>query len=288
MRTGQSGDKGMNLQQLIVLGIQASIVLTVFGYGLQATTEDALYVARRPTVMARSLVAMFVIMPIVAVAITAMFAFHPAVEIALVAIAISPIPPLLPRREVKAGGGRSYALGLMATAAVLSIAFIPVALDGIGRFFGESFAIAPGAVARLALLTVVAPFAAGLAFRAAAGRLADRLVKPVALIAMVLLAVGGLGILIAAFPAVMALVGNGTILVIVAFVAIGLAVGHLGGGSNRDDRIVLAISTACRHPAIALAIAQATYPQETLVIGAILLYLLINIVVSIPYVKWLR
>ena len=275
----------MPLQQLILLVVQASILLTVFGFGLQATTGDALYVARRPAVMARSLVAMFLVMPVVAVAITALFDFHPAVEIALVALAISPIPPLLPRRVVKAGGGASYVLGLMATAAVLSIVFIPVALYLIGRFFGESFAMAPGAVARLALLTVVAPLAAGLAFRAAAGRLADRIVKPVALVATVLLAVGVLGIFVAAFPAVMALVGNGTIVVIAAFVAIGLGVGHLAGGPNRDDRIVLAISTACRHPAIALAIAGATYPRETLVIGAILLYLLINIVVSIPYVR---
>jgi bile acid:Na+ symporter, BASS family len=76
--------------------------------------------------------------------------------------------------------------------------------------------------------------------------------------------------------------------VIVAFVVAGLAVGHMLGGQARDNQIVLAISTACRHPAIALAIANATYPREKLVIGAILLYLVLNVLVSIPYVKWRR
>ena len=278
----------MNLQQLIMLCLQASIFLTVFGFGLQATTDDVLYVVLRPAVLARSFVAMFVIMPLIAVIITAVFEFHPAVEVALVAIAISPIPPLLPQRVIKAGGGASYALGLMATAALLSIVFIPLAVHFIGRFFNEPFGIALGSVARLALLTVLVPLAAGMVFRAMASKIADRIQKPVALIAIVLLGLGIVAILIAALPAVLALVGNGTIVVIVAFVVVGLAIGHLLGGEERNDQIVLAISTACRHPAIALAIANATYPQEKLVIGAILLYLVLNILVSIPYVKWQR
>ncbi len=278
----------MNLQQLIMLCLQASIFLTVFGYGLQATMDDALYVVRRPAFLARSLVAMFVFMPLIAVTITAVFDFHPAVEIALVAIAISPIPPLLPQRVIKAGGGASYALGLMATAALLSIVFIPLAVHFIGRFFNEPFGIAPGAVAHLALLTVLAPLAAGMAFRAVVSTIADRIQKRVALIAIALLAVGALAILIAALPEVLALVGNGTIVVIVAFVVVGLAVGHVFAGRDPNDQIVLAISTACRHPAIALAIANATYPQERLVGGAILLYLVLNILVSIPYVRWQR
>ena len=276
----------MELQQAIMLVVQVSIFLTVFGYGLQATTDDALYVARRPLVLARSLLAMFVIMPVVAVVITAVFDFHPAVEIALVALAISPIPPLLPRRVVQAGGRASYALGLMATAALLSIGFIPLAVFVIGRFFNQDFAITPGAVAKLALLTVLVPLAAGMAFRAVASTTAERIQKPVGLIAIVLLGLGALAILVAAFPAMIALIGDGTIVVIVAFVVIGLAVGHFLGGQDRDDQVVLAIATAARHPAIALVIAQAAFPQEKLVIGAILLYLLLNIVVSIPYVKW--
>lgn len=276
----------MSLDQFILLGVQASIFITVFGYGLQATTEDVLFVVRRPLVLARSLIAMFLIMPIVAVAITATLDFHPAVEIALVALAISPIPPLLPRRQVKGGGRASYAIGLMATAGLISIGFIPPALYVIGRFFNQPFEIGPGAVARLVLLTVLVPLAAGMVFRAVASSLADRMSKPMALIAITLLAVCALAIIIGALPAITALIGNGTILVIAAFVIIGLVVGHLLGGQNRDEQVVLAIATSARHPAIALVIAGATYPQEKLVIGAILLYLLINIAVSIPYVKY--
>jgi hypothetical protein len=39
---------------------------------------------------------------------------------------------------------------------------------------------------------------------------------------------------------------------------------------------------------VALAIATGTSPDEKLVIGAIMLYLFVNILLSIPYVRWAR
>ena len=38
------------------LVLKASIILTVFGFGLHATREDLLYLLRRPRVLVRSLV----------------------------------------------------------------------------------------------------------------------------------------------------------------------------------------------------------------------------------------
>ena len=67
---------------------------------------------------------------------------------------------------------------------------------------------------------------------------------------------------------------------------VGLAIGHLLGGPAPENRTSLAISTASRHPGIALALAQANFPAEKLVLAALLLYLLINAIVSIPYILW--
>ena len=73
----------------------------------------------------------------------------------------------------------------------------------------------------------------------------------------------------------------------VAFVIVGLLIGHLLGGPEREHSVVLALSTACRHPAIALTIASANFPDLRFG-GTILLYLLVSIVVCIPYVAWQR
>jgi BASS family bile acid:Na+ symporter len=276
----------MTLQQAIVLALQASIMLTVLGFGLAATFDDVLYLTRRPSLLLRSLLAMLVIMPIVAVIIARTFALTPAVEIALVALAIAPIPPLLPGKEQKAGGHAPYALGLMATVGLLSIATVPLTMELLGRFFNRPFAMAPGGVAKIILMSALVPLVVGLAFRAALPEVAARLVKPVGLVAKVLLGVGGLAILAGVGPAVLGLVGNGTLLAMIAVVAVGLAAGHLMGGPNEDHSVVLALSTASRHPAIALAVAKANFPDEPNLAAAVLLYMVVAAVVGVPYQMW--
>jgi hypothetical protein len=41
----------MNLQQLVGLALQASILLTVFGFGLEASLADISYLMRRPALL---------------------------------------------------------------------------------------------------------------------------------------------------------------------------------------------------------------------------------------------
>jgi hypothetical protein len=60
----------MELRQLVILALQVSILCTVFGFGLRATTGDLLYLARRPGLMLRSLLAMLVVMPLVALGLS--------------------------------------------------------------------------------------------------------------------------------------------------------------------------------------------------------------------------
>src|SRR5262245_18561028 len=110
----------MGLERYITLAFQLSIFATVFGFGLKTTTEDMLCMIRRPSVLARSLVAMFVIMPIVAVAASRAFDFPYHLEIALVAFAISPLPTLIPKKLTKVDGRASHAVALMATVGLLS------------------------------------------------------------------------------------------------------------------------------------------------------------------------
>jgi BASS family bile acid:Na+ symporter len=73
----------------------------------------------------------------------------------------------------------------------------------------------------------------------------------------------------------------------IAFVVIGLVVGHLLGGPVPEHSIVLALSTVTRHPAIALSIASANFPDERFG-GTILLYLIVAALVGMPYLKWQR
>jgi len=278
----------MDLATLIPLVLKASIILTVFALGLQATWGDAMYLFRRPGELARSLLAMNVIMPILAVVLPLAFHLTPAVEIALLTLAVSPIPPLLPKKAFKAGGRATYTIGLLTAVALLSIVTVPLAVEVVGRGLGVETSMDPIAVAKIVLMSVLVPLVAGIVVRQLAQGLADSLAKPIALVATIGLLAGAVCLLIAAWPALGSLIGNGTLATMAVFVVIGLASGHFLGGPDPDDRTTLAIATAQRHPGVAMAVAQAnaTASNYKLVGGAILLYLIVNAIVSIPYVNW--
>jgi BASS family bile acid:Na+ symporter len=272
---------------LILLTLQVSVFCTVFGFGLDTTVVDMLYVIRRPGLLARSLIAMFVIMPAVAIALAATFEFRHVVEVALVALSISPVPPLLPRRERQAGGRAPYALGLMALLALLSILLVPVALEVLKRIVQHPLEMSSSAVARVVLETALAPLAAGAIVRASLPRVVPRLRRFVNRVAWILLTAAMMALLTANLAAMWTLVGNGTLAAMTAFIGIALAVGHVMGGPDPEHSAVLALSNACRHPAIAVSIASRNFPDEQF--GAtVLLYVVMNLTLCIPYVMWQR
>ena len=277
----------MEPRQLIRLAFQVSVACTVFGFGLQATTEDLLYLVRRPGLLVRSLLAVFVVMPVVAVGLGLMFDLQPTARITLVALAISPIPPRLPKMQRKAGGHAGYGLGLMAIAAALSIVAIPGALELLNVIFERSFAMAPAAIAVVVLKFVFGPFAAGLAFRALAPAVAERIEGPVLSVSQILLVLALLVLLAASLPVIRAAVGGGTVAAMVLFSLAGLAVGHVLGGPDPDHSVVLALSTSFRNPAIAFIVASANFPNERFG-GTILLYVLVTLVAGISYLLWRR
>jgi BASS family bile acid:Na+ symporter len=91
-------------------------------------------------------------------------------------------------------------------------------------------------------------------------------------------------LIVAAFPQLLAVLTVGTVASIVAFTVLGLAFGHVLAGPDPGDSAVLALSSALRHPGIALAIATGNFPS--LDFGAvIILYLLTAAVVCAPYMR---
>jgi BASS family bile acid:Na+ symporter len=277
----------MDVKQLVVLALQISILCTVFGFGLKAVPQDLLYLIRKPWLLLRSLLAVFVIMPVVAVALARSFEFRFTVEIALVALAISPVPPVLPRKEAKAGAHHSFGLELMAMLALLSIVVVPVSVEILQRLFERPVEMPPGAIAGVILKAALLPLAAGMIVRSVLPTLAERIEKPVRLVANVLLPLAAVALLAGNWQAIWAAVGDGSLFAMTVFVAVGLLVGHLMGGPDPEHSVVLALSSACRHPAIALSIASSNFPDERFA-GTILLYVIVSAVVGMPYLAWHR
>jgi BASS family bile acid:Na+ symporter len=273
----------MSLQTLILFVLKASILLNVFAIGLKAGVHDATYMFRRPGKLAKALLAMNILMPLFAVAFVLAFHLKHAVEVALVALAVSPVPPILPRKLRKAGATESDTIGLLVAVGILAIVFVPAAMEILERVFHVPLRMTFASVAALVFITIILPLALGIAVHTLAPVAADRLVNPIAKIASIALLLSAVVILFSGAPAIWELTGNGTLVAIAAFVLVGLLIGHFVGGPKPENRTGLALATASRHPGIAIALAVANFPEEKLAISAVLLYLLVNALVSIPY-----
>jgi bile acid:Na+ symporter, BASS family len=273
---------------LLIIALKTSLTLLVFALGLASTIQDAAHLFRRPRELLRVVLAIFVVMPIVAVLLAQWFVSQQAVRIGLIALALSPLPPAFPRKALLHGGRVSFTCGLLVSATILAVFVIPAGLAIIEALFGIPLQMRPGSVLALGFWSLLLPLGIGLLVHRLAPSFAARAAGPLSTVAFVVLMLCAIPILIKVWPAMVGLIGNGTILVMVVFVFVGLAVGHLLGGPDPEDRTALALSTAMRHPAIAIAIADANFPDQKLAPAAILLYLLVSVIAAAPYLRWTK
>jgi bile acid:Na+ symporter, BASS family len=278
----------MSAQDLVKLALQASIFLTVLGVGLDATWQDATQLLRKPGLLARSLLSMFVIMPVICVAVALVSHLPPAIKVALVALAISPVPPFVTKKELMAGGHGAYVVSLVSLSAVFSIVFVPVVTSLFAQWFDHPAQVPPGKVAQIVLTTILVPVFLGIVLRSILGARAAMLSRPVGLIGITLLVVAVVPLLIRLWPLVSSFIGDGTVISLAAIALLATLVGHMLGGPDPWDRAVLGLSTSARHPAVAITIATSAYPEGKLALGAVLLYVLVVTIVTIPYVIWCK
>ena len=273
----------MEWNDLITAVFQVSLFLTVFSIGLKASHRDALYLFRHPRSLLVSVLSMAVVMPAFAVSAILLLDLHPAVEIALIALSVSPVPPFLPLRIMKAGGKQGYTISLLAISAALSVLVIPIAVVILREVYPLQAQMSPLDILPVALTSVLLPLAAGILVRGWIPSLVKGMAVILPPMAMALLLLSLLFILIGLHQAFFTLVGFRTFAALGGFALIGFLVGDLLGGLKYEDRTVLAFATAMRHPGIALSVANGRSGTDQVVFAAILMYLILGFLVSSLY-----
>jgi len=279
----------MNVVTILGIVIQVSLFLVVMSYGMQATRDDFLYLFRRPVQLLKALLSIYVIMPVFAVTLTRVFELNPVLEVALIALAVAPVPPLMPRKTLKAGVEKQFTFGILAAITLASIVVIPVVFKIVDTLFRERTTVDSYAILRTVFINVVLPIILGLLIRYFAPAFADRVGATLGKVGMIALLVAFLPILLAIIPTMWALIGNGTIIALVVFTLVGVTIGHLLGGPDPNERRVLALATASRHPGISIILVSTNVGEnETrLAAAAVLLYLIVSGIVLTPYLRWL-
>jgi bile acid:Na+ symporter, BASS family len=277
----------MDLSQAIPLMLKVSVFLTVLAVGLSASAADVQALFRRPGAIGRAVLSMNVAVPCIAVAIAAFFDPPRAVKVAIIALSLSPVPPGLSAKLLKAGGAHAYVVRLLVAAAIVSIVTVPVSVGIIGKYLRLDLNIPFDTVAVIVLTSILLPSGAGILLRLVAPRVSGAIVEPVSLLAKVLLFFGVAFVVMLAAGRLWSMTGQNSILSLFAIILAGLITGHCLGGPDPNERTVLALASSTRHPGVAMAIATINFPEED-VLAVAFIYLLMGSIVAIPYLLWRR
>lgn len=260
-----------------------AIVWLMFVEGLGLDARGLFAVVRRPLFLLRAFLVVDVLVPLMAWIL--ILWIHPDRRIVgtIALVAACPIAPLALRRITGAGARREAAGAVHLVLSALSIVTTPATLMLLGRALGYDVGIPPLAVARLVLLVLLLPLAAGIAVRALWPSMATRLLRPAGRGALVALAVV---FLLVVLTQARALVGIGIrgYAAMAAFVASALILGHISAERDPRDRVLLALEAASRNLGLAFFIASSVVGKHE-ALPALVPYVVVFLVVSSLYLR---
>lgn len=274
----------MTPQDLLKLLTLAGVVLVVTAIGLRVRLRRPLLILRQPQLALRAVMAMYVAMPLLALLLVTLLPHRPGVGAALLGLTVSPVLPPWAKKGAALGGNADYVIGLQLLSCAVALLAAPVMIAIGAHVFGVETVLSPWAVEKVLLATVVAPLAVGLGLARLAPERAPRLAAVAERLGGGLLLAGVLLLLALQRQAILGAIGEGTVALIALLVVAGLVLGHALGGPDPAHRWPLASATVSRHPAVALLLAAGAVPQhQPTVLGTVLLYLLIALVLPIPF-----
>lgn len=270
------------MTETLLVVLKLSVVALILAIGLGSTPADLGYLWRRPAQLLRSLLAMYVAVPVAALVLVKTLPLPASVKTAALVLAISAGAPLLPRKLMKLGR-EGYVFSLVVTSSLLAAVAVPAWLAVLGPLFGREASVDPRAVALLTAKAFLVPLVLGMLLRRPLSSFADRLSEWILGAGGAVLVLCGVALLVLQRQLLFE-VGWIPLFAIAGMTALALAIGHALGGPDPDDRTALAVSCATRHVGIAMLVASTVPGPRTA--AFVVAFVLASAVVSIPYLKW--
>jgi BASS family bile acid:Na+ symporter len=271
------------MTERLLTGLKLAVALMILGLGLSTTVADLGLLWRRPGLLLRSLLVMYVLVPAVAIALVKLLPITIPAKVALPVLAVSAGAPLLPRR-LATFGSRGYVFSLVVTSSLASIVLVPLSIGVLTRNFAAHIDVQPLQAAAVIGKSFLAPLALGMVIRTLWPALGERLVNGLT---------ATTGLLLVACALLLLLLLNHALLLdarwsgfgaLMLLMVIALAIGQSLGGADPDDRTVLAVACATRHLGIAVLVAT-SFPGPRVVV-LISACIVISVVVSLPCLAW--
>ena len=270
------------LQRAVPVVVLVFVVSSMLAMGLGLTVMQIIAPLRNARLVAMSLVANFVLMPLAAVALATMLRLHEPLGVGLLLLGAAAGAPFLPKLAQIAKGNLAFAVGLMVLLMVITVGYLPLVLP----MLLPGVSVNPAQIARSLFLLMLLPLAGALAVNAQFPAAAAR-AKPVfdRLSSLGLLLVVSLQVVVN-FTSVLSVFGTRAILAGLLFIAVGYGLGWLLGGPGADTRPVLGLGTAQRNIAAALVVGSQSFSDPNVVVMVVVVAM-VSLLILMPLSRWL-
>jgi predicted Na+-dependent transporter len=253
---------------ILVFAVTSMLVM-----GLSLTMAQIVAPLRNTRLVLAALAANFILAPALAYGIGRLLPLSNGLRFGLIVVSTAAGAPFLPRLAQLAKADVAFSVGLMTLLVVTTIFYMPVVLPLLLR----GVTVSPWQIAQTLILLMFLPLSIGLFINSRYGEIAGNWVPyltKASNVALVSLLVAGL---IANLRAILEIIGLTGIVAALLFLLSCFVTGYLFGGKELPIRSVLALGTAQRNLAAALAVATANFADDPAVIVMILVLGLVDL-----------
>ena len=265
------------MQKLVPVCMLGFVLSSMLSMGLGLTLGEIATPLRSVRRVVMSLLANFVLVPLVALGLAALLRLDEPFGVGLLLLGSAAGAPFLPKLTQLAKGNLAFAVGLMVLLMVITVGFLPLVLP----LLLSGVLVDSAKIARSLFLLMLLPLAAALVvkarFPAAAARtrpILDR-ISNLSLILFTLL------LITVNVNNVLAVFGTRAILAGLLFIIISFGIGWLLGGPEPDARRVLALGTAQRNIAAALVVAAQSF-EDPKVVVMVIVVAIVGLLILMP------
>jgi BASS family bile acid:Na+ symporter len=254
--------------------------MLAMGFGL--TVGQIIAPLRSVRLVALSLAANFVVMPLVALALGKLLRLDEPLGVGLLILGAAAGAPFLPLLAQLSKGNLAFAVGLMVLLMVITVGFLPLVLP----LLLPGVSVNPAKIARSLILLMLLPLAVALAVNAkfplAAARAKPLVAKTSSLSLILVIAL----LVVVNFKNVLSVFGTRGILAGLLFIALAYGVGWLLGGPGADTRVVLGLGTAQRNIAAALVVGSQSF-EDAKVVVMVVVVAIVGLLILMPLSRML-
>jgi BASS family bile acid:Na+ symporter len=264
----------------------AGTLAFMFSRGLETRRGDLWYFGTRPLLLLKSVFAVDVLVPLIAVAVIFLTTPARGTAVALLLLAASPVAPMALNTILKAGGDREYAMGLHLALSWLMIVTTPITLELLSIVAGFHLEVSPQAVAEIAGSAILLPIIAGIVTGRLFPAAARQMIRPLEVFSEVVSTLVAAVLLLSTYWLLLAL-DIRSYVAIALMITGALVTGHVVARGRPGEQTTLALECATGNIGLTLLIASSFTTLEK-ALPVIIPYIFVSAIICLAYVRCLK